>query len=935
MLHNIDGSIDEYMAACAEHTPSDDEEEWEAHITRSTSSSTEAKVPAKEEFDHQVESIVQITQAVVRHSSEFGRAAPSLLYEALCVVRGASSTVFHQVTDPTGNSRWLWKKEVLDHHRTTSTRYMYDINQMVRVANRMEVVRKVLRCFSQFNSHFDDLREMVGPLRDYAYFESFYGTSSIKPVDATVALVYTAFSSVRRLFAMLQEVYTQFILWTERSFKPSMELDEEAAFVKSVAVDNPFLTCIERILAVIEGCGLEEAITLPPTESEGYSLNDVRDRCGKGASLLLDFLIIQCSAYQSSATIELYRFYLMVLLHCTWPYVCLCTSVVFGVVVKVDPASWRLLLPRLFRSSFSHIKVNQSHQRQYPTDLLSLMLNCIDYEEEGESTGIVNESSLRSLRSARLFIVKRLQQFSTRKLAKLFRKRARPPSVESSSAKAANDLDSILYQLLEDGHDAPRSTTSGDGEVALKFSSSLPLHISLDKQESRNLLLKLSVHKETSCSDVSLGAMSMDRDDRRSIASAELWLNVNIPVARWITAALLLPIGTVIQRLQKHRLQELLHYKVNPLNREELLLYKSQHFNLMQSLRLLVDICLCRDRERTVEQFVKRLLEYHYWWHRTAVVNDEGTASGLVSSLFTDALKGKAFGHLVKLTVLPPQDGESEREDVLNTFSAFKLSFMFPQSLRLVLLPVEVSVVASDSSDELHVNHFHLFWRRRRGVDACLASASVDVWSSFFGYLCSLHYLQEKLSKQRAQVKEQTEFNRYVMKELGVKEDSDMVHHITHSHQAAYRSLSFVLNSLLSFTLLSVEKFVYDLEHLLKQVGSANSCVELAMNMDRLLVSFSVVCFHASSKAVTQVEKLNAFAVVRDAVVKVMRLTLELESVPANMVLSRTGNTVESLVVKLSCVRQPFPRTQLDPLLNVLTFNRYYGADQNISFQFR
>ncbi|GET86997.1 hypothetical protein, conserved [Leishmania tarentolae] len=100
--------------------------------------------------------------------------------------------------------------------------------------------------------------------------------------------------------------------------------------------------------------------------------------CAPLAARLLDTLIIQASAFQDTSTMDLYRLYVMMLLYTAWPYVLLCTAAIFGFVRGIDPPVWRRQLPRLFRSSFSHVRIGDA-SRRFPTDILSLLLNCVGY----------------------------------------------------------------------------------------------------------------------------------------------------------------------------------------------------------------------------------------------------------------------------------------------------------------------------------------------------------------------------------------------------------------------------------------------------------------------------------------------------------------------------------------------------------------------------
>jgi hypothetical protein len=134
---------------------------------------------------------------------------------------------------------------------------------------------------------------------------------------------------------------------------------------------------LQRCRVLVEESGCFDGLAESPSEMESATPFAVL------AARLLDTLIIQASAAQDTSTMDLYRFYVMLLLYTAWPYVLLCTAAIFGFVRGIDPPVWRRQLPRVFRSSFSHVRVGDA-QRQYPTDVLSLILNCVGYYNSSE-----------------------------------------------------------------------------------------------------------------------------------------------------------------------------------------------------------------------------------------------------------------------------------------------------------------------------------------------------------------------------------------------------------------------------------------------------------------------------------------------------------------------------------------------------------------------
>ncbi|PWV14236.1 hypothetical protein C3747_37g2 [Trypanosoma cruzi] len=148
----------------------------------------------------------------------------------------------------------------------------------------------------------------------------------------------------------------------------------------------------------------------------------------------MDHLIVRMSALQDSNTMDIYRFYMVLLIYCGWPYVLLMTSAIFGFVTDIDADAWRSNIPRIFRLSFSHIRVGDhgSNDRKIvmlPTDILSFVLLCVGYEpveadgrcseDGGKPKRGVNRARRRaafsSMLSSRSFILRSFVAFTRKR----------------------------------------------------------------------------------------------------------------------------------------------------------------------------------------------------------------------------------------------------------------------------------------------------------------------------------------------------------------------------------------------------------------------------------------------------------------------------------------------------------------------------------------
>ncbi|RNC59094.1 hypothetical protein TcCL_ESM03282, partial [Trypanosoma cruzi] len=117
--------------------------------------------------------------------------------------------------------------------------------------------------------------------------------------------------------------------------------------------------CIERLLLPLRRCIhlLERSCSLagkrPSTIDSnltGTNVNTVTR-----ATTLMDHLIVRMSALQDSNTMDIYRFYMVLLIYCGWPYVLLMTSAIFGFVTDIDADAWRSNIPtHLSAVIFSH-----------------------------------------------------------------------------------------------------------------------------------------------------------------------------------------------------------------------------------------------------------------------------------------------------------------------------------------------------------------------------------------------------------------------------------------------------------------------------------------------------------------------------------------------------------------------------------------------------
>ncbi|EKG05453.1 hypothetical protein TCSYLVIO_003470 [Trypanosoma cruzi] len=330
--------------------------------------------------------------------------------------------------------------------------------------------------------------------------------------------------------------------------------------------------CIERLLLPLRRCIhlLERSCSLAGERHStiGSNLTGTNVNTVTRATTLMDYLIVRMSALQDSNTMDIYRFYMVLLIYCGWPYVLLMTSAIFGFVTDIDADAWRSNIPRIFRLSFSHIRVGDHGRNDrkivmLPTDILSFVLLCVGYEpveadgrcseDGGKPKRDVNRARRRaafsSMLSSRSFILRSFVAFTRKKvLLGWSRKRSadwRPTNAECSTG------DEWLGFIQK-------------GEKTTSHSVSTPAALSLTlcgDGEDEFLSLWPNFSTWTLCVEEKKTHHDFILDDCTAGGNGkplQLWLHTSLPAARWVTASLLVPIAQVVKRLNERRLAELL-----------------------------------------------------------------------------------------------------------------------------------------------------------------------------------------------------------------------------------------------------------------------------------------------------------------------------------------------------------------------------------------
>ncbi|RNF24659.1 uncharacterized protein Tco025E_02510 [Trypanosoma conorhini] len=861
-------------------------------------------------------------------------------------------------------------------------------------------------------------RENAGAMAD-AFTDYSQTCTGEEALRLAARLVLSRFASVVR--QLMQRVTSWALQMQERCGAANLQGFLRPSLHKSI--EKALLPLRRCIHLMGRSCSLTGE--RPPT---GGSSAKTEVNAVTRASALMDHLIVRLSALQDSNTMYLYRFYMVLLIYCSWPYVLLMTSAIFGFVTDIDADAWRSNFPRIFRLSFSHIRVGD-HSRSdrkivtLPTDILSLLLLCVGYErveadgncrdEGGKRRRGVNRARRRaafaSMLSSRSFILRSFVAFARQKvLVGWTRKR-------SVDGRPAGDE---WLRFTQRGKEAAGCFASA--------SAALPLALCSDGEDGctplclESLMWTLQVEETKTQHDLLLRDGTTEGNGKPLL----LWLHTSLPAARWVTASLLVPIGQVVQRLHERRLAELLSTNVardrvgyqaanledngdaddeddelpvvelaersatgggegitGPLRRggplppvpagsgvagrtavEAALTPHGVTFR--DAVSLLIDIALCRDSDRIVYTFLYRLfLEPHWWYRRDAMsYNYTGTASSLISTAFSDSIRGKALAPFVRLSVTPrseadasPATGDDSALELLRTFASFELHFSFPWDIELILLPLNLSVAWGDAGS-VQEKYASYFWRnRRRGeakkgrsetVKVTSAAAGVqeqherqglrlsdghgmrawDSWSYCFGYLCSLHYAQISLREQRKRLQQRDIVSHNLMSALGSSSQAENhTARLTRGLGSAYFELSFAVDSLLSFTQNIVGGVARELEGELTKLGAVGSCIELCQRLDALLLRLGSVCFPVAPQPEDAVP-LADFLPVRESIAAVLTIALNPTTLPLRHITSRTQNAIEALVAVVRALpAASVLKEKVSPLLVLLTFNRFYG----------
>lgn len=328
--------------------------------------------------------------------------------------------------------------------------------------------------------------------------------------------------------------------------------------------------------------------------------------CAKQAASLLDFLVVRSSELQNTSNFDLYRCYVALVMHLSWPYFDLSTAAMHGFVHVIDLDVWRLLLPRMFRVSFSHFRVNGIDEER-PTDVLSLILNCVDYccsdrsvdppctryshsPTAGPSLSMrsfENSPEFLALITARQNILRSCAAFCCNKRKKsqeqldFLESKVHPSSCNYFSEELASNEDDCagalpLGFIVPNWNPPLQSTTQkqdwkqGVPVVVMREAETFPvkwmppffwcLHLREARASSDILILRRPLSSEQrNRMDENLWTVpkSLESIRKQEIDVTDLWINTAIPCTRWLTAAFLVPLGMAGQHLQKRRLQDL------------------------------------------------------------------------------------------------------------------------------------------------------------------------------------------------------------------------------------------------------------------------------------------------------------------------------------------------------------------------------------------
>ncbi|CCW61793.1 unnamed protein product [Phytomonas sp. EM1] len=328
---------------------------------------------------------------------------------------------------------------------------------------------------------------------------------------------------------------------------------------------------------------------------------------------------------------------------------------------------------------------------------------------------------------------------------------------------------------------------------------------------------------------------------------------------------------------------------------------------------------------------------------------------------------------------------------MLDVFESFQLIFHFPEELELILLPKRLSVRLGSEAGVVESTYVTMFWGKRRGRVADSRSdakpvhhdpttgspkiskrvsdgdtLSDDAWSSAFGYMCALHFAQITLREHRKSLHIRDTQDNQLLSVLGRpipsassgshnnnghSNDTNSLRLIARSLGSSYYILSFAVDALLTFTQREVAIAIYKLEHLLAKTEALNSAIQLCQELDTALVGIEYISFLKQRVSASscghppeQVDcgdhgigtESDARHALRAHIHTILSLALDPSRMPPKYLGTRSRNAIEALVALVGALENfSLLKNRLRPLLVLLTFNHFFGADNSISFQFR
>ncbi|SCU69483.1 uncharacterized protein TEOVI_000104900 [Trypanosoma equiperdum] len=644
-----------------------------------------------------------------------------LIFDALCALRQSPSTSFAASAGPEGASNldrpvvWALRRDVM--HTASLRGISLSVRSLVDtiLTGSNEVARAEWQLQSISTSlSKEDLNTMEDAFTDYSVTTS-----------GDEALMLASHLVLRRLCGIVRSIMRDVSMlalgFLEDEERQQRQTNSSSfTYHRRMEIEKgveEVLLPLRRCIHIIDcACKLEER-----AESETGEEDDI-DSIDR-ASGLMDYLIVRMSALQDSSTMDLYRFYMVLLMFFSWPYVQLITSAIFGFVTKIDSDMWRSRVPRIFRLSFSHIRVGEDPRRGQkaailPTDILSHVFLCVGHarpegrrwsgRDEGEGGHQRQRQSLSraerraaygSMMSSRSFILHSFVAFARQRALKGWRRKRMADHHAISGCVEQDEWELCRFGRLGSSVEGGATDALPLASCTCHTSASTPVGVGATKWG-------LCVENYKTHHNIAL--TDGDRQEKSATGGrSDLWLHPFIPAARWVTVSLLVPIAQVVQRLQERGLTDLLSVAVVPPcvnssdtadfdDRNEtddgahmveegssmgefpslksinaLQVYSSvsdpseSRASFRDYMSLFIDIALCRDTERIVHKFLYRLFTESHWWYRCgeAEYACSGTASSFISNTFAEAIKEHPLGQFVRLSVAPKLEVVDENDN--------------------------------------------------------------------------------------------------------------------------------------------------------------------------------------------------------------------------------------------------------------------------------